>query len=215
MLPFTTEQFFDVFATYNTAIWPVHVLAYALATGLVALVLAGKAWSGRWAAIVLGAFWLWNGLVYHLSFFTAINPAAYAFAAMFVVQGWLFLGYGTARRRLALSFRADGRGLAGMGLIAFAMLGYSALGLVPGHVWPRAPMFGVTPCPTAIFTFGVLLLSARPLPGPLLVIPVVWAVIGTSAALLLGVREDLTLAAATVLALTLLRQRPSSAQDPR
>jgi hypothetical protein len=37
-IPFTVEQFFDVFGTYNTAIWPVQVLAYVL--GIVALALA-------------------------------------------------------------------------------------------------------------------------------------------------------------------------------
>jgi len=27
-IPFTVEQFFDVFGTYNTAIWPMQVVAY-------------------------------------------------------------------------------------------------------------------------------------------------------------------------------------------
>lgn len=51
-------------------------------------------------------------------------------------------------------------------------------------------MFGVTPCPTVIFTFGVLLLAKPRLPFWLFVIPAVWAVIGGSAAILLDVRED-------------------------
>ena len=37
-LPFTVEQFFDVFEAYNRAIWPAQVLAYVL--GLAAIVLA-------------------------------------------------------------------------------------------------------------------------------------------------------------------------------
>jgi hypothetical protein len=27
-IPFTVEQFFDIFGTYNTAIWPAQVVAY-------------------------------------------------------------------------------------------------------------------------------------------------------------------------------------------
>jgi hypothetical protein len=76
-------------------------------------------------------------------------------------------------------------------------------------------MFGVTPCPTTIFTFGVLLLSARPLPALLLVIPLAWAAIGGSAAVLLGVREDLTLTAAAAIAVMLQRQRPDAAYASR
>ncbi len=39
MLPFTREQFMAVFAEYNLAVWPVQVVAYALAVGLVVAVL--------------------------------------------------------------------------------------------------------------------------------------------------------------------------------
>ena len=65
-------------------------------------------------------------------------------------------------------------------------------------------MFGVAPCPTAIFTFGLLMLSARPLPIWLLCIPLAWAGIGSTAAVLLGVREDLGLLVSGILAVTLL-----------
>ncbi|WP_284265772.1 DUF6064 family protein [Bradyrhizobium iriomotense] len=51
-------------------------------------------------------------------------------------------------------------------------------------------MFGVTPCPATIFTFGLLLTTMRPVPRWLLVIPVVWSLIGGSAAILLHVPQD-------------------------
>ena len=37
-IPFTVEQFFDVFRTYNVAIWPAQVVAYLM--GVIALALA-------------------------------------------------------------------------------------------------------------------------------------------------------------------------------
>ncbi len=42
MLPFTLEQFLNVFATYNKAIWPAQILAYVLGAVAVAA-LFGKA----------------------------------------------------------------------------------------------------------------------------------------------------------------------------
>ena len=91
-LPFSRERFFEVFAEYNSAIWPVQNLAIALGPG------------DRRAL--------------------ASNTAR---VAVFVVWS--------------------------------------------GHVYPAAPMFGVTPCPLVIFTFGMLLLSRERAPWPLLVIP--------------------------------------------
>ena len=89
-------------------------------------------------------------------------------------------------------------------MIIYSGIVYPVLGMALGHGWPRAPMFGVAPCPTAIFTFGLLMLSARPLPIWLLCIPLAWAGIGSTAAVLLGVREDLGLLVSGLLAASLL-----------
>jgi hypothetical protein len=80
-----------------------------------------------------------------------------------------------------------------MGLAAYA-LAYPALNVVAGHTYPASPTFGV-PCPTGIFTTGLLLTAAKPLPIAALVVPVLWAIIGGSAALLLGVTTDYVLLA--------------------
>jgi hypothetical protein len=197
MLPFTVDQFFEVFAVYNRAIWPVHIAAYVLAVIVLWALFTERLWSGRAVAILLGAFWLWNGLAYHLSFFAPINPAAYAFAALFVVQGVLFVGYGL-RGGPIVSIRKDARTLLAVAFIAYAMVVYSLIGVIAGHGWPRAPMFGVAPCPTTIFTFGVLMLATPSVPWWLIAIPVIWALIGSTAAVLLGVPEDLGLLAAAV-----------------
>ena len=54
---------------------------------------------------------------------------------------------------------------------------------------------------------GVLLWSARPVPCALLVVPVLWAAIGTVAAVQLGMREDYGLAVAAAVATPLLLMR--------
>jgi hypothetical protein len=216
MLPFTVDDFFSVFAAYNRAIWPAQVVAYAL--GLVALAAAwkGGVWGRRVAAIVLGAFWLWNGAIYHFAFFAQINPAAYAFAALFLMQGLLFLCVaGVASDRLFPNPpTARWRRSVGLGLIAYAAVVYELLSHLQGHGWPHAPILGVAPCPTTIFTIGILILLGHPQPIWLIAIPLVWAVIGSTAAVLLAVREDFALLAAAILAAALLPAWPARQKTP-
>ena len=65
-------------------------------------------------------------------------------------------------------------------------------------------MFGVTPCPVTIFTFGMLLLTTERLPRWLLVIPFVWSLIGGSAAIVLDVTQDWLLLASGFIAIPLI-----------
>lgn len=213
MLPFTTAQFFALFATYNTAIWPAQLVAYAL--GIVALVSAprGGTWPARIVAAVLAAMWLWTGVAYHLLHFTAINPAAWLFGAAFLVQGTAFLAVAARGRGLAFALGGGGsRRVFGLVLIAYAAVLYPLLGRVAGHPWAEIPAFGVTPCPMTIFTFGMLLLAFAPVPWWLLVIPALWAVVGGSAAVLLAVPQDWVLLVGGLAATTFLvfgrRQMP-------
>jgi hypothetical protein len=201
-LPFTRDEFFDVFRRYNEAVWPAQWLLAALA--LVAVVFAVRAAprGRRTAGGILALLWLWAGLVYHAGFFVSVNAAALLFAALFVVEAGL-LGAATFGRALTFHARADLRGVAGGALVAYALVGYPLVARAAGQHYPDVPTFGL-PCPLTIFTFGLLLWSARPVPRPLLVAPALWAAIGTVAAVQLGVREDYGLAAAAVVALPLL-----------
>ena len=92
--PFTTVQFFAVFAAYNAAIWPLQILVDAL--GVVAAVAVWSSGSGatRVIAIALAIMWAINGAGYHLLFFPEINPVARGFAAMFLLQSLLFAAAG-------------------------------------------------------------------------------------------------------------------------
>lgn len=192
--PFTTDQFLDVFARYNRAVWPAQPLFYLLA----ALVL-WLAWRpGRRAgAVIAGALaflWAWMGVVYHWMFFRAVNPAAAGFAGLFVLQAALLLHAGTVRPRLAFRPRADAAGVAGGVLVAYALVAYPLLGLAFGQAYPRTPTLGL-PCPTVIFTLGVLLWAQR-VPARMLLIPAAWSLLGAFAAHQHGIVQDYGLPAA-------------------
>jgi hypothetical protein len=72
-----------------------------------------------------------------------------------------------------------------------------------GHDYPATPTFGL-PCPTTILTIGVLLTVQGSVPVGLSVVPILWAFIGGSAALLLDVQTDYVLLAGGVVLLVAL-----------
>ena len=149
----------------------------------------------RAVAGILGLFWVWMGVVYHWTFFRAINPAATLFGVLFVLEGIALVARGAVRRGLRFRFRATLQGLAGALLLAYALVAYPLLGYAAGHRYPAMPTFGL-PCPTTIFTLGLLLWTEPPVPRLPLLVPLAWSAFGASAALQLGVWEDLGLVVA-------------------
>lgn len=202
MLPFTAEQFFDLFARYNAAIWPAQLLAYLLAVVAVLLLRACKGWSDRIIVAILATMWAWTGLAYHLAFFTTINGAAYLFGVLFAVQAAALAHAGVMRHRIVFDARRNAAAWTGAFFMLYATVLYPLIGAMTGHSRTELPMFGVTPCPVTIFTLGMLLLT-RDLPLMLLVIPVLWSLIGGSAAILLQVPQDWLLLASGFIATAL------------
>jgi hypothetical protein len=216
MLPFTLDQFLDVFAAYNDAIRPAQIVAYGLGViAVVALFRPGRA-SDRLISGVLALMWLWTGIVYHGLYFSAVNRAAFGFGALFVVQGLALLHAGVFRDGLSFGARGGLPALVGGFFLAYAAVLYPLIGIATGHGWPAMPMFGVTPCPVTIFTFGLFLLTVRRFSHWLLVIPFVWSLIGGSAAILLDVPQDWLLLVSGVVSVLLIvirdrRIRPAPA----
>lgn len=205
-MPFTPEQFFEIFARYNEAVFPMQIVLILSALAACALASRPKPFSGEIICVLLAYLWLWSGIFYHLLFFSEINPAAYFFAAAFILQGFLFLYTGAAKKNLRFCFKLNSDAVLGAIFILYALIFYPLLGFFAGRVYPSAPTFGA-PCPTTIFTFGLLLWANEQLPLKLLVIPVIWTVIGTSAAVAFGVTEDFgLLAAGTVGAAFIMRR---------
>jgi hypothetical protein len=146
---------------------------------------------------VLAFFWLWMGLVYHIIFFTEINPAAYIFGVLFIIQGLLFFFFGVLNNQLTYSDSNYKLSVAGIIFILFALFIYPFLGLIFGHTYPGNPTFGL-PCPTTIFTFGIFLFSEKKISFYLYLIPFLWSIVGFTAAINLGIYEDTGLLAAGI-----------------
>lgn len=213
-MPFSQQEFYEIFANYNTAIWPVQVFAYIFGALIVFGLLQQRLGWQRTAWLLLGALWLWTGGSYFYMHLGKAAPLLRIFGFLFLVQGGALMGYAVNE-----AYRAApaGRGRRALGLLLAltALAVYPAIGAAAGHVFPAAPSFGLTPCPLVIFTFGMFLLSPTRIAGWFYIIPAIWAVVGGSAALLLGVPQDILLPLSAVAALAaagLLGQKAAPAE---
>ena len=215
-LPFSREQFFDVFAAYNAALWPGALALWIASLAVAVLLFAGsRRASDRVVSTLLAVHWAWSALAYHVAFFTAINAAAWLFGALFLIEAVLFFWWGSLRG--TVRFVADSPVWT---TVAWALIGYSllypAINAAQHGTFSRIPTFGL-PCPTTIFTAGLLML-AGPRRWILSIVPIGWSAVGGSAASWLGVRADYALplaGLALVLALVFQKRHPRPAPGQR
>jgi hypothetical protein len=203
ILPFSRTEFLQVFAAYNTAIWPLQFVAAGLGLFAVTLLLWRPKWADGAIAAVLCTFWLAMAIGYHWTYFSAINDAAYVFGVLFALAALVFLG---GRRYPRPNEFRDHPGIPRLArdracrlLVCGIPTARAARDTCVTHPYPQTPLFGVAPCPTTIFTLGLLLLVRHPRPWVPALIPLLWSVIGGSAAFLLDVPQDVGLIAAAIL----------------
>jgi uncharacterized membrane protein len=199
-IPFTAKQFYGVFSAYNTGVWPMQLPLLALGVLAVVLLVMQRSYASVGISAILTVLWVWQALAYHLTFFTAINPLAFVFAAVFMAGAAAFLWFGVIRRTLHFKPASGWRALAGWGLMIFAILIYPAWTYLGGHHYPAFPTFGL-PCPTTLFTLGLLAFLVRPYPRSVFVVPVLWCFVGSQAAFVFDVQADLGLIVAGVVGL--------------
>ena len=192
MIPFTVDQFLNVFEQYNVAVWPAQVFLYTMGIVAVCLTLSRQKDFSRGVSLILSLFWIWMGLAYHFWYFSTINRAALIFAALFVLEGIIFFIVGVLKHQLKFRFSLNFYDIVGGVFLLYALIVYPVFGYWLGHRYPAAPTFGL-PCPTTIFTFGLLLWTNRRVPLYVLAIPLAWTFLGFWAAISLGMIEDLGL----------------------
>ena len=214
-LPFTERQFFDVFVRYNESL---GLLPFVIWGG--GAVLAGfffwlRPIRNAWIVWFLDAIWLINAVGYHLGSFWVINPAAPGFAGLFFLEA---IAFGTA----AVTAKDDlfpQRGWVHYALslscVVFSLILYPVWMTLIGRGYPSMPVFGVAPCPTTIFTIGILIMMRSPHREWLFVLPLIWAVVGGSAAISLGVPPDYFLWVAGLAGFVVLMTDRLAYSEPR
>jgi hypothetical protein len=202
-LPFTSEQFFHVFENYNQKVFPAQI--GILIIGFIALFLLHSRLPRRHRLLgnILGFLWIWMGLIYHLWFFTPINKAAYLFGALFILQGGLFIVHANLKKNMEFRFTGSGMHYIAYLFIFYGLLLYPFIGFSQQQLADRTISLGL-PCPTTIFTFGLLMLTGRKIPLYLLIIPGLWSVVGLSATINFGIFQDFMLIVVAVTAIIYL-----------
>jgi uncharacterized protein DUF6064/uncharacterized protein DUF5661 len=191
-LPFTLEQFLRVFADYHRAVWPALAVLYGLGVGMAVLAYTGRPGAARGVALGLAFLWAWMGGVYHIGFFRAINPAATAFGVAFLGQAVLLLLWSARPAERQVGAVRGAQAWLGGVVLAYALLAYPLIGWAVGHRYPASATFGL-PCPTTIATLGLLIWGRPAAPWWVFPVPLLWGVVGGSAAFSLGMWEDLGL----------------------
>jgi hypothetical protein len=201
--PFTVEQFLELFKKYNIAVWPIQIVFYLLAICAIVFLIRKNKVSDFFISSFLAFLWLWIGIVYHLIFFTTINKAAYVFGILFILQSIIILVFGVFRNTLAYQYKKDIFSLIGGLLLSYALIFYPILGYYLGHQYPYSPTFGL-PCPTVIFTFGILLFSRKKISYAVMIIPLLWSILGFFASISFGILEDIGLLLSGIIGIVML-----------
>jgi hypothetical protein len=206
----TYDQILSTFEAYNLQVWPMQAVAYLL--GIVALFFAVKRTqgSGRITTGILSSLWLWTGIVFCLLYFGPVFAPGYGMGVLMIIQGAVFFA-GALRPRLSFRFKLGVHSIIGILFIAYAMIGYPVVGHFVGHDYPRTLPFGLVPCPTTVFTFGLFMFSDKRLPIHFLVIPILFT-IGAVMPVLRGILEDVGLIVAGVVGTVMILYMDSKGQ---
>jgi hypothetical protein len=187
----TIEKFLIVLENYNLDLWPLQIFSYIL--GIAAIVFAVKrtGFSNRVISLILSFFWLWSGIVFCILYWSKSFKFAYLFGILLIIQGLIFL-YSFLKENISFSFTGSRHSAIGIVLIFYAMVVYFLIGLFIGHTYPQSFPFGLVPCPTAIFTLGILLWTDKKVPKHVIIIPALLSLAGIIA-IIKGIYEDMGL----------------------
>jgi len=205
-MPFTREQFFDVFRSYNESVWPAQLLLIAIAVAIVVASLLPR--GGRPVRWLLASLWAWCGIAYFWTELAKITPAAWVFGAIFLAGSFLILH----ASNLGVTVTPARRAVEGL-FIVYALVLYPLIGYLAGHRYPATPTFGA-PCPLTIFTIGILIGTRKPLPMGAAIAPVLWSLIGGTAAFTLDVPQDVALPVAGMTLIAFVAADRVHAQQP-
>jgi hypothetical protein len=155
----------EAYAGFNQNAWPAWLFWYALAAFAVVLVLRSNRVASRFTAAFLAAYTIWIGVAFFWIPYALIRSFAWFGGALFFYAGVIHSDLSFERPR------RSGPSLFGAAAIAFVLIPYPFIGALEGHPFPGEPIFGISPCATAIFTVGFLLWSRSRLPTYLIFIP--------------------------------------------
>lgn len=205
-------DFLPMFEAVNRDLWPLQAFTLLLGVAMAIAAIRKSRIADQVSAALLGSIWIFDGAVFHGVYFRSIYEPAGMFAVLWAAQGVLFIVFGVFRPRLSFTASRDGYAAFGFLLIAYALLAYPLLGYMLRSDFMYATWFGPFPCPVAVFTIGMFLLTDDRVPKFLVIVPLLWAVTGF-VPVSWGVTEDIGLLVGGSIGMVLLFVRDYRNRD--
>jgi hypothetical protein len=199
-----------VFGRGNAAIWPMQLVWYASAAAMIGLAFWPRRLASQLICLLAAAVFAWVGIV----FFGVIDSGMTIWVVAFLLEAILLLVAGLVRRDLVFAPRWNLSGVLGTVFMCYALVAYPIIEMLGGQPLRESPLFGLAPCVTVFFAFGLLLWARPPLPKYVLLLPLAWALQAAPSNLAMGHVADfpLILVGAVTAAVIIWRDRTSSWQ---
>jgi Family of unknown function (DUF6064) len=206
--PFAT--FLAMFDRFNAQVWPMQLVCYASAVAMIGLALWQGSRASNLICLLAAATFAWVGIVFfgmldsNMGMLDGVINESWLWAAIFILEALLFLVAGIVRHDLVIAPRRDLSSVLGAVFMFYALVAYPIIGLLSGHPLHTLPVFGLAPCPTTIFFFGLLLWARPPAPKYLLLLPLAWALNATPSNIAMGHAADFVMALVGVITVGLI-----------
>lgn len=187
--PPLNEFLTTTFGRGNAAIWPMQLVLYASAVVIVSLALWPTRRASQLICLLAAADFAWVGFV----FFGVIESGMTIWAAAFIAEAILLLVAGIVRHDLVFAPRWNLASVLGAVFMFYALVAYPIIELLGGQPLRVVPLFGLAPCVTVLFSFGLLLWAQPPVPVYVLLLPLAWALNAAPSNLAMGHAPDFPL----------------------
>src|SRR5215469_6219893 len=209
-----------VFGRGNAAIWPIQLVWYSSAAAMIGLAFWPSRRASQLICLLAAAYLTWVGIVYFrvidsdMGVLDGVINLAWLWAAIFILEAILFLVAGLVRRDLVFAPRWNLSSVLGALFMLYALVAYPIIEMLGGQPLRASPLFGLSPCVTVFFTFGLLLWARPPAPKYLLLLPLAWALEAAPGNIAMGHVADfpLILVGMITVGLIIWRDRTSSWQ---
>ena len=207
------NEFLAMFARGNTTIWPMQLVCYVGALAMVGLAFWPVRRSTQLICVLAAAYLGWIGIAYFGVVDSGIS-LNWLWAAVFVLEAVLVLVAGVVRHDLVIAPRWNIASVLGGVFMGYALVAYPIIGMLGGHPLSTLPLFGLSPCATVIFFFGLLLWARPPVPTYLLPLLLAWGLQAAPSALATGIVVDagMVVVGVTTAVVILWRDRRSTWQ---
>jgi hypothetical protein len=196
--PPLNEFLTSIFGRGNAAIWPMQLVWYASAAAMIGLAFWPRRLASQLICLLAAANFVWVGIVYFgvidssMGTLDGVINLAWLWAAVFILEAILFLVAGLVRRDLVFAPRWNLSSVLGALFMLYALVAYPIIEMLGGQPLSASPLFGLSPCVTVFFIFGLLLWARPPVPKYLLLLPLAWALTSAPTDLILGIVAVIT-----------------------